>query len=109
MIARTEIHGAAAILQCTEYVRTKIAEVGGSESGILSALRAAEASDQLSESELVSNVNLLLFVGFETTRNLIGNGFFALVRNPAQLARLRAEPGLVPNAIMELLRYDAPV
>lgn len=104
-LERTE----AAILQCTEYVRTKIAVVGGAESGILSALRAAEASDQLSESELISNVNLLLFAGFETTRNLIGNGFFALLRNPTQLARLRAEPGLVPNAIMELLRYDAPV
>jgi cytochrome P450 len=41
--------------------------------------------------------------------NLIGNGTLALLRHPEQLARLQAEPGMVPNAVEELLRYDSPV
>jgi cytochrome P450 len=41
--------------------------------------------------------------------NLIGNGLLALLRHPDQWARLLDDPGLVPNAIEELLRYDSPV
>jgi len=46
--------------------------------------------------------------GQETTTNLIGNGVLSLLRNPAELARLRAEPSLVPSAVEELLRYESP-
>jgi cytochrome P450 len=52
---------------------------------------------------------ILLFAGFETTVNLIGNGALALLTHPGQRARLRAEPALLENAVEELLRYDGPV
>ena len=52
---------------------------------------------------------LLLLAGFETTVNLLGNGLLALLRHPAELGRLREEPGLVSNAVEEFLRYDSPV
>jgi cytochrome P450 len=52
---------------------------------------------------------ILLFAGFETTVNLIGNGTLALLRHPEQLAKLRADPGLLDGAVEELLRYDGPV
>ncbi len=77
---------------------------------LLSALvQAEESGDQLSEDELVAMVMLLLIAGHETTVNLIGNGTFALLSNPDQLARLKAEPALIKPAIEELLRYESPV
>ncbi len=64
----------------------------------------------LSEPDLTATCVLLLMAGHETTANLIGNGIFALLRNPAQLAMLRdAELEIVETWIDELLRYDAPV
>jgi cytochrome P450 len=77
---------------------------------LLSGLIAAEEQgDKLSEAEVISMCLLLFIAGHETTVNLIGNGTLALLRHPEQLGRLRAEPGLVPNAVEELLRYDSPV
>ena len=71
--------------------------------------QAREADDALTDDEILSNISLLFGAGHETTTNLIGNGVLALHRNPGQLARLRQEPGLTPNAVEELLRYDSPV
>jgi cytochrome P450 len=80
------------------------------QADLLSGLIAAEEQgDKLSEAEVISMCLLLFIAGHETTVNLIGNGTLALLRHPDQLARLRAEPGLVPNAVEELLRYDSPV
>jgi len=77
---------------------------------LLSALLAAEEEgDRLTHEELLSTLMLLLVAGNETTRNLIGNGMLALLRNPDQLQRLRENPDLLDTAIDEFLRYDSPV
>ncbi|HEU4866900.1 MAG TPA: cytochrome P450 [Actinomycetota bacterium] len=77
---------------------------------LLTALLAAEQEgDRLSPYELLSTVSLLFVAGHETTTNLIGNGFLALLRNPDQLRRLREDPRLLRSGIEELLRYDSPV
>ncbi len=52
---------------------------------------------------------LLLVAGHETTVNLIASGMLALLLNPAELARLRADPALTGGAVEELLRYVSPV
>jgi cytochrome P450 len=51
----------------------------------------------------------LLGAGNETTRNLISGGSLLLTRNPEQRQRLLDEPGLLPNAIEEMLRWWTPV
>ena len=77
---------------------------------MLSALIAVEEEgDRLSQDELLANVILLFAAGHETTMNLIGNGMLALFRHPDQLARLRADPGLIQTAVEEFLRYDGSV
>jgi len=77
---------------------------------LLSGLvQVQEAGDVLSEAELLTTCILLLIAGHETTVNLIGNGTLALLRNPAELAELRAEPALAERAVEEFLRYDPPV
>jgi len=76
---------------------------------ITALLQAEEAGDQLSEEEIYAMVVLLIVAGHETTVNLIGNGTLALLRNPAQLAELRAHPEQMAAAVEELLRYDGPV
>ena len=77
---------------------------------IVSALvQAQDEGEQLSERETLNMLRLLLSAGTETTANLIGNGILALLRNPDQLQRLRDDPGLIPAAVEELLRFDSPV
>ncbi|MGX7674324.1 cytochrome P450 family protein [Plantactinospora sp. DSM 117369] len=70
---------------------------------------AGEDADRLSDREAVAMVFLLLIAGHETTVNLIGNGVLALLRHPEQLAALRADPSLTPQAVEEFLRYDGPI
>ena len=72
-------------------------------------IEAEDKGDQLTEHELISTAILLFAAGFETTTHLIGNGVLALLRNPEQLARLRADRSLVRLAVEELLRFDSPV
>ena len=67
-----------------------------------------EGGDRLTEDELVATCILLLFAGHETTTNHIANGLLSLLRFPRELEELRADDGLAPRAIEELLRYDGP-
>jgi cytochrome P450 len=77
---------------------------------LLSQLVAArEDGVGLTDLELRSTAGLVLGAGFETTVNLLGNGTALLHDNPAELALLREDPSLWPNAVDEVLRVDPPV
>ncbi|WP_395295773.1 cytochrome P450 [Kitasatospora hibisci] len=96
----------------SEYLRALIRERRAAPGGdLISALiQAQEGADALSEQEMVSTCVLLLNAGHEATVNTTGNGWWALFRNPDELARLRADvDGLLPTAVEELMRWDTPL
>jgi len=77
---------------------------------LISALAAVvDDGDTLTETELIATCVLLLNAGHEASVNGAGNGWWTLFRHPDALARLRAEPDLMPSAIEELLRFDTPL
>jgi cytochrome P450 len=83
---------------------------GDYESDVLTRLIQGEKDgEKLSDKELYHQCIFLLNAGHETTTNLLGNGMWLLLKNPGELARLRADPALVPLAIEEMLRYDGPI
>jgi cytochrome P450 len=101
----------AAIL-LSEYFADLVAERRARpQDDLISALVAVnDAQDgQLSDSELLDNLMLLLVAGFETTTNLLGNGLRIALSDPATASGLRS--GSVPVAafVEEVLRFDAPV
>jgi cytochrome P450 len=66
------------------------------------------STSKLTHEEIMGFVQLLLFAGNETTARLIGWTALLLARHPDQRAWLVEDPALVPNAIEEILRFEAP-
>jgi len=72
-------------------------------------IQGESGGERLTESELLHNCIFLLNAGHETTTNLIGNGMHALLVHRGEFERLRQEPGLLPSAVEELLRFESPL
>ncbi|MGY5104159.1 cytochrome P450 [Streptomyces sp. 900105245] len=107
----TAARAVRASAEFSDYLRELIAarrEKPGED--LISGLIAAhDEGDRLTEQEMISTAVLLLNAGHEATVNATVNGWWALFRNPGQLAALRADHSLVPSAIEELMRYDTPL
>ena len=106
--------GNRAVTEFVGYLKDLVAarrqRPGDYESDVLTRLIQGEKNGEtLTEAELYHQCIFLLNAGHETTTNLIGNGLWALLDNPGELAQLRADPALVPGAIEEMLRYDGPI
>jgi cytochrome P450 len=63
---------------------------------------------RLTDEEAVDFTSLLVNAGTETVARLLGWAGVTLAAHPDQRAELAADPSLLPNAIEELLRYEAP-
>jgi cytochrome P450 len=101
----------ATIAAFSDYLRGLFAEKRRQPTDDMTSwlVQAEEEGDRLDEEELLSMVFILVVAGHVTTVNLIGNAVLALLNHPEQLARLKADPVLVPNAVEEVLRYWGPV
>lgn len=76
---------------------------------LVSVLVTATDGDALTGQELLSSLFQLIVAGHDTTASLIGNGVVALLDHPGQLHALLADPGWLPAAVEELIRFTAPV
>jgi unspecific monooxygenase len=99
-----------ATVEFSDYLRALVRERRARpRADLLSELAlVAEAGDHLSEDELIATAILLLNAGHEASVNGAANAWWTLFRHPEALAALRADPGLVPTAVEELLRFDTP-
>ncbi|WP_278315149.1 cytochrome P450 [Lolliginicoccus levis] len=93
--------------EMTSYFRDALRH-HADEGMIAALLRARADGDRLTEEEIIANLILVMVGGQETTTPLIGNGTLTLLRAPEAAAALRADPGLMPSAIEELLRFESP-
>ena len=93
----------------TDLIARRRARPGDPETDVLTRLiRGDGEGGQLSEVELIQNCIFILNAGHETTTNLIGNGLALLHDHPEQRARLLGDPGLIAQAIEEVLRVRSP-
>jgi cytochrome P450 len=106
---------AAAYKNLDEYMTAMIDDrVQQPRDDMISDLLAAEmtihdgTTRRLNAHEVLSFFSLLQLAGSETTARLLGWAAVLLARHPDERAKLVADPGLVPNAVEELLRYEAP-
>ena len=76
---------------------------------LMSYLVAAQDAGEISADELLGGSMLLFVAGITTTSGLISNSLLHLDRFPDQRDRIRDDPSVIPAAIEELLRYDAPI
>lgn len=77
---------------------------------LISDLAQAELDgERLSDEEIYSFLRLLLPAGVETTYRSTGNLLFSLLSRPDQLEAVRADRSLIPQAIEETVRYEAPL
>ena len=64
---------------------------------------------QLSHDEMVAMIFVLVAAGLDTPMRQIGLAVYTLLTHPEELAKLRADPSLMPSALDELMRYDGTV
>jgi cytochrome P450 len=105
--ARVSEAGMQMFAYAAELATRKRAQPGDD---IATSLLHAEVDGQrLTDMEFNFFFILLLNAGGDTTRNLVAGGMRVLMENPEELAKLEADPSLLPTAVEEMLRYVSPV
>lgn len=101
----------AAIEECLAYFTRLWNERVNAEPGsdLVSMLAHGEATKNMPPLEYLGNIILLIVGGNDTTRNSISGGVLALNENPAEYAKLRANKGLIPNMVSEIIRWQTPL
>ena len=99
-----------AVRQLVALFETIVRERAGKNEGDLLDLMLEIATQAgLTLEDLYAQCVLLLVAGHETTRNLIGNSLYTLLRHPEALAEVRTSETAVRAAVEEVLRYESPV
>jgi cytochrome P450 len=105
-----DAHLRASMKAYGEYIQ-HLVELRRSEPGadlISGLVQALDEGDRLSHDEVLTMIHLLIGAGTESTQKLISNTLLAFLNHPEQYQQLRRDPGMIPNAVQEVLRYDGP-
>jgi cytochrome P450 len=102
-----EVFGEMAVYLAAQIERQ--AREGREDSLVMRLSRAEVDGQRLDDSEILVFFGLLAFAGNDTTRNTAATGMLALLEHPQTLARLRAQPDLIGQAVEEILRYTSVV
>lgn len=81
----------------------------GPRDDLMTAMIGAEADGLLTHDELIATIMQILHAGHGSTIDAMGSGLHALLSQPDQMARLRADPGLMPLAVQEMFRFAPPL
>lgn len=106
--------GAVATLALRTYLHARRAETAlrqdspGTILALMNPHVACPAADKLDADEAMNTAAHFALGGYLSTQFLIGSGVYNLLRTPGQWAELRQAPQLLPGAVNEMLRYDAP-
>lgn len=101
----------AELMECLEYFTRLWNERVNAEPGndLISMLAHGEHTRHMEPMEFLGNLILLIVGGNDTTRNSISGGVLALNQNPDQYQKLRDNPGLIPNMVPEIIRWQTPL
>jgi cytochrome P450 len=105
--AKAKIGSDGVVAHLNKLVDTKAEKPG--DDLVTALIQARDGDERLDHGELLSTLLQLIVAGHDTTTSLLGNGIVALLRNPEQLALVKADPARVSALIEEIMRYDAPV
>ena len=105
--AKAKVGSDGVVAHLNKLVDTKEREPG--DDLVTALIHARDGDERLDHGELLSTLLQLIIAGHDTTTSLLGNGIVALLRNPDQLALVKADPSRVTALVEEVMRYDAPV
>ncbi len=110
-IVESEEQRRAELLECLTYFnelwQQRIGRTDGSD--LISMLANGESTKDMSPEEYLGNLVLLIVGGNDTTRNSISGGVLALNTYPEEYDKLRANPGLIPQMVPEIIRWQTPL
>jgi cytochrome P450 len=76
---------------------------------LITMLAHGQDTQDMDDMEFLGNLILLIVGGNDTTRNSISGGVYFLNQNPAEYAKVKADPGLIPKMVPEIIRYQTPL
>ena len=76
---------------------------------LISMMAHSPATRNMEPKEFLGNLTLLIVGGNDTTRNSISGGLLALLENPGEFAKLRANPSLISSMVPEIIRWVTPL
>ena len=97
--------------ECADYFARLWNERINAEPGsdLISMMAHGESTRNMPRNEFLGNLILLIVGGNDTTRNSITGGLLALNENPQEILKLKSNPGLIPNMVSEIIRWQTPL